>query len=332
MSTSSPGAGSRLTHAARVLRIREMLDSRSSLTVAELRRTFGVSRRTVYNDLAALQDAGVPLFSEPGPTGEALWQLHPAARRRTLSLSVAQVLSLGLARRALSFLEGTDLHGELAAVFARLAPGLSPRNQRFLEQMKRKIAVVHFGPKSYRDKADELNDILTCLMYDELLDVWYRPPGARVRRHRVEPYTLLMYTEALYLICYSRTRKQHRTLAVDRITRTRRLRGERFCYPEAYSPEQFLDGTFGLMGGTPTEVEILFDADQQTFIRERQWHPSQRMETADDGRLRLNMEVHGTIELLNWLLGYCRSAEIVKPAKLRERAAKLLARALDRHR
>ena len=331
MSSSPSKPGPRLTHAARVLRIREMLDARSSLTVAELRREFGVSRRTVYNDLQALQDAGVPLYSEPGPTGEALWQLQPAARRRTLSLSVAQVMSLGLARRALSFLEGTDLHGELVAVFSRLGHGLSPNNRRFLEQMNKKIAVVHFGPKSYRDQADTLNDILTCLMYDELLDIWYRPPGGKVRRHRVEPYTLLMYTEALYMICFSRTRGEHRTLAVDRITSTRRLRGQRFSYPEDYSPEEFLDGTFGLIKGAPTEVEILFDAKMETYIRERQWHPTQRLETADDGRLSLRMEVHGTIELLNWLLGYCRSAEIVKPGKLRAAAQKMLRQALARY-
>ena len=321
----------RLTHAARVLRIREMLDSRSSLTVAQLQRSFGVSRRTVYNDLQALQDAGVPLFSEPGENGEALWQLHPAARRRTLSLSVAQALSLGLARRALSFLEGTDLHGELAAVFQRLAPGLSPANLRFARQLDRKIAVLHFGPKSYAGKVEVLNDVLTCLQYDERLDLWYRAPGARTRRHQVEPYTLLMYTEALYLICFSRTRGQIRTFAVDRIRRTERLRGQRFDYPEDYSPEAYLDGTFGLMGGPPTEVEILFDADQQTYISERRWHPSQSLETADDGRLSLRMQVHGTVELLRWILGHVRSAEITRPAGLRAEARRVLRRALRRH-
>ena len=331
MSPSSSDAQPRMTHAARVLRIREMLDSRSSLTVSELQQTFGVSRRTVYNDLQVLQDAGVPLYSETGPTGQALWQLQPAARRRTLALSVAQALSLGLAARALSFLEGTELHGELATVFSRLASGLSPNHRRFVEQMKKKVAVVHFGPKSYSDKADALDDILTCLLYDDLLDVWYRPPGGKVRRHRVEPYTLLMYKEALYLICYSRTRKGHRTLAVDRITSTKRLRGQRFDYPQDYSPQDYLDGAFGLMGGEPTEVQILFDADQETYIRERRWHPSQRLDMAKDGRLRLRMEVHGTLELLNWLLGYCPSAEIVKPAGLRQKAKEALERALARH-
>jgi predicted DNA-binding transcriptional regulator YafY len=321
----------RLTHAARVLRIREMLDARSFVTVAELQRTFGVSRRTVYNDIQALTDAGVPLFSEKGDDGQARWQLMPAARRRTLSLSVAQVLSLGLARRALSFLEGTDLHGELAAVFDRLVPGLAPANRRFAEQMQRKIAVVHHGPKSYGDRVDQLNDILTGLLYDDLLDLWYRPPGKKVRRHRVEPYTLLMHNEALYLICYSRTRKSHRTLAVDRITRTRWLKGQRFDYPDDYSPDAFLDGSFGLMGGDEARVEILFDEDAGAYIRERQWHPSQQLDTADDGRLRLRMEVHGTVELLNWLLGYGRSAEVTRPAGLRARVRRTLERALARH-
>ena len=308
-----------------------MLDARSFVTVSELQRTFGVSRRTVYNDIRALTDAGVPLFSEKGDSGEARWQLMPAARRRTLSLSVAQVLSLGLARQALSFLDGTDLHGELAAVFDRLVPGLAPVNRRFAEQMGRKIAVAHHGPKSYRDRVDQLNDILTCLLYDDLLDVWYRPPGRRVRRHRVEPYTLLMHNEALYLICLSRTRGEYRTLAVDRITRTRWLRGQRFDYPDDYSPDAFLDGSFGLMGGDEAGVEILFDGDAEAYIRERRWHPSQRLDTADDGRLRLRMEVHGTVELLNWLLGYCRSAEIVRPARLRDSAKRMLRRALARH-
>lgn len=321
----------RLTHASRVLRIRELLDASSSVTIRQLQQSFGVSRRTVYNDLLALQQAGVPLYSEPGPGGEALWQLQPAARRRTLTLSVAQVLSLGLARRALSFLDGTELFGELDAVFARLAPGLAPAHRKFLAQMGKKIAVVDFAPKNYRDKADVLNEILSCLQYDELLDLWYRPPGDAVRRHRVEPRTLMLYSNALYLICHSRTRKQPRTFAVDRITTARRLRGQRFIYPEDYSPEQHINGSFGITGGPHEKVEILFDADQAPYIKERRWHPSQALDTAPDGRLRLRMEVNGTVEVLLWILGRCQSAEIVKPASLRARARRMLQRALARH-
>jgi len=72
----------KLTHATRVQRIRELLESRDHVTIEELVREFGRSRRTIYYDLTALQDAGVPIYSEPGATGEAHWKLHAAAKRR----------------------------------------------------------------------------------------------------------------------------------------------------------------------------------------------------------------------------------------------------------
>ena len=321
----------RLTHAARVLRIREMLDARQGLTIAELRQTFGVSRRTVYNDLKALGDAGVPIYSEPAPSGEVLWKLHPAARRTTLTLTIGQILSLSLARLVLTFLEGTDLHGELSTVMSRLGQGLSPRYRGYVDQMSRKMAVAHFGFKSYAGKVDVLNDLLTGLLYDELVEVWYRPPGKAVRRHVVEPYTLLVHAEALYLICHSRTRDERRVLAVDRITRSRWLKGQPFDYPTDYRPESLTDGALGVIRGEPTDVELLFDAAQAPYLTERTWHPSQSFRRLKDGRLRMRLRVSATVELLQWLLGYSHSAEIVAPPELRRHARRILERAASRH-
>jgi len=321
----------RLTHATRVLRIREMLDARPSVTISELMETFGVSRRTVYNDLRALEDAGVPLYSEPGPSGEAMWTMQHAAKRTSLTLTIGQILSLGLSRLMLSFLEGTDLHGELTTVMGRMGQGLSPKLSAYVRQLERKMAVVHVGPKSYADKVDVLNDILTGLLYDELVEICYRPPGKRVRKHLVEPYTLVVYAEALYLVGFSRTRNERRTFAVERMEDASWLRGQGFTYPADYSPEAHTDGSFGITRGEPTEVEILFDAQEAPYIKERTWHPSLSFDTTKDRRLRMRMRVSSTIELLQWLLGRARSAEIVKPADLRRQAREIFTAAAARH-
>src|SRR5690625_7233721 len=42
------------------------LQGRKFVTVDELSDRYGLSARTVYRDLAALQEAGVPIGSEPG--------------------------------------------------------------------------------------------------------------------------------------------------------------------------------------------------------------------------------------------------------------------------
>lgn len=42
------------------------LQGRKRVTVEELSEKYGITPRTVYRDLSALQEAGVPIGSEPG--------------------------------------------------------------------------------------------------------------------------------------------------------------------------------------------------------------------------------------------------------------------------
>ncbi len=327
----------KLSHAARILRIREMLDSGESVTINQLRRTFGVSRRTLYYDLKALKEAGAMVFSEPDSEGETRWKLdRPSPRtmsppQAARKLTIGQLLSLGLATGALSFLEGTELHDELVSVMDSLQEGLSPANRDHARKLGKKLFVVHSGHKSYREKLDILDDILSGLLHEQLVELDYRPIGKKVRKHLVEPYTLMVYAESLYLICFSRTREEHRIFAVDRVRSSRWLRGQRFDFPEDYTPEQFTDGAFGIVGGETTSVEILFDPDEARYVKERNWHPTQKFEKTPDGRVRMRMTLSGTGDLLLWLLGRAESIEIVKPAWLREQARKTLEKAAARH-
>lgn len=306
----------RLTHAARVLRIRELLDTRPYLTVSDLQRRFHVSRRTVYNDLAALQDADVPIYSET-QDGETRWMLHPAARRRTVTLTAGQVLALGLASLALSFLEGTEIHDQLKLIIDRLTDGASPLTRKQLNSLPHKIALVPHGPKDYGPHADTLDDILTALVYDELLSITYKPPGNTPRDHLIEPYCLLLYREALYLICHTRTFDADRILAVDRIQSTTRTR-QKFEYPADFHPREFTDGSFGLIAGEPTTVVIDFDPEQARYVMERRWHKTQSFETQPDGKVRMTMSVAGLADVYRWLVGHLGTFNVVEPPQLRQ--------------
>ncbi|GHJ44517.1 hypothetical protein Cs7R123_18590 [Catellatospora sp. TT07R-123] len=55
--------------ASRLVSLLLTLQQRRSATAAELAALFEVSERTVYRDVAALQAAGVPLWTEPGRGG-----------------------------------------------------------------------------------------------------------------------------------------------------------------------------------------------------------------------------------------------------------------------
>lgn len=320
------------SHAVRVMRIRDLLENRPFVTIKALQQEFGVCRKTVYNDLDALEAAGVPLYSEK-VDGEARWTVEHRAKSKTITMTLgeSEALSLGLAQLALSFLEGTDLHAQLGAIQKKLALGVPPKTRKLLGEASRKLAIVPHGPKVYRQQDDVLDDLITGLLRDQRVAISYRSPGGRSKRHVIEPLTLVLYREALYLVARVQRTGRRTTFAVDRIVGSEWLKGQTFAYPADYDPRDFFDGSFGLLGGEPTRVELLFDEEQARYVMERRWHPTQRFAALRDGRVRMTMDVAGTDDVLRWLVGHTGTFEVVAPAELRRAVAERAGRAVGRH-
>jgi predicted DNA-binding transcriptional regulator YafY len=73
--------------ASRLLAFLMLLQVRQRVTAQELAREFGLSERTVYRDIAALESAGLPLLAERGPGGG--FRLLPQYRSRVAAVALA---------------------------------------------------------------------------------------------------------------------------------------------------------------------------------------------------------------------------------------------------
>jgi predicted DNA-binding transcriptional regulator YafY len=82
----------------------------------------------------------------------------------------------------------------------------------------------------------------------------------------------------------------------------------------------------------PRTVVLRFSPDQAPYIREREWHPTQRLRDLRDGRLELIFRAGGTFEITRWILGWGDAVEVVRPAALRRDVAALLRRAAGQYR
>ena len=78
---------------------------------------------------------------------------------------------------------------------------------------------------------------------------------------------------------------------------------------------------FGIAGGKPETVELLFAQEMAGYIRERVWHESQTMEDLPDGTVRLVLQVAPGWELKSWIKGFLPHVRLVKPASLRDEIA-----------
>ena len=65
-------------------------------------------------------------------------------------------------------------------------------------------------------------------------------------------------------------------------------------------------------------MKIRFSPWQATYIHERTWHPSQKIEAKPDGSIILTLRVADLGEVKRWLIGFGGEAEVLEPAELRK--------------
>ena len=67
-----------------------------------------------------------------------------------------------------------------------------------------------------------------------------------------------------------------------------------------------------------SKIPVRFSADQAPYVRERQWHPTQKLRDLRDGRVELTFRAGGTFEIIRWILGWGDAAKVIRPARLQQ--------------
>lgn len=121
------------------------------------------------------------------------------------------------------------------------------------------------------------------------------------------------------------------TLAVDRI-RSVTPTDEPFTEATGFDPKRYEAEAFGVVWERPMTVVLRFRADQAPYVREREWHPTQRFRPRADGRFEMTFRAGGLFEITRWVLGWGAGVEVVRPARLRREVARLRRAAAGQYR
>jgi predicted DNA-binding transcriptional regulator YafY len=136
-------------------------------------------------------------------------------------------------------------------------------------------------------------------------------------RRQVDPYHLTVFDGGFYLVGYCHLRKVERIFAVERIRELKAL-ATRFDVRPGFNAEEYLKHAWGIIKGEIVPVTVILSRSVARYIRDRLWHPSQKLRELPDGRVELSLRVADTLEVRRWILGYGPDAEVVEPAGLRE--------------
>lgn len=88
--------------------------------------------------------------------------------------------------------------------------------------------------------------------------------------------------------------------------------------PPDFNFDEFQKTAFNVIWGEPQEMKIRFSPWQAPYIRERTWHPSQKIETEPTGSIILTLNVGDLWEVRRWLVGFGLEASVLSPIELAE--------------
>lgn len=292
--------------------------SRLGVSVDDLARDAGVGKRTIWRDMAALQEAGFPLRSEKRADGRTAWFLTsmPLKALNDPGLSATEVCSLYMSRALLAAMPGAAFADGLAGLMRKIEKALAPRVRAFLDQLpgviKVKPGALKKHQKNYSEVVARLIEASSGHRVAEMR--YFSASSNREKDYVVHPYHVAYFDGGLYLTAYVPEYRQIRNFAVERI---------RSFTPTAktFEPQGAVAGTpfgesLGVNQGRPERVEIEFAPRVARYIRERDWHASQQLREQSDGSVRLVLKVCRDWALRSWILSFGPHARVVVPSIL----------------
>src|SRR5438034_2717540 len=205
--------------ASRLVNLLLLLQTRGRLTAAELSEELEVSVRTIYRDVDALSEAGVPIYAERGPGGGV--RLVDGYRTRLTGLTPDEAESLflvGMPGPAAELGLGTVLAAAQLKLLAALPPELRSRAGRVRERF-------HLDAPGWFREADQpphLAAIADAVWNQHRIRIRYdrweaHAGGARLNdvTRTLEPLGLVLKSGVWYLVAHADG--QLRTYRVSRV-------------------------------------------------------------------------------------------------------------------
>lgn len=304
----------------RIHKIDELLRLAEPPSLEMLSVELEVSPRTLARDLDLMRSAlKAPIFYDRKAKGyryESKDYRLPAIR-----MTEGELVSLFIAEEAVRQYQGTPFGPDIESAFRKIAEALPDEVTVDFSWLGK---AVSFRPGSVRrQEIATFKEITAAIRERRTLKIRYHSFSSETVSWRcVDPYHLANVQGDWYLIGRCHRRKEARIFLCARILEIEST-DERFACEEGFDAATFLAGAFSIQkaSGPPRRATIRFSAGAARYVRERVWHPSQKIEDHDDGSITLTLTVECHDELKRWVLSWGPSAEVISPRSLRQAMA-----------
>lgn len=306
----------------RLLRLLVRLQSESQCSPEELLENMEVSRRTLYRDLRALQEAGIPCYYDR--TGNS-YRVDHGFYMPPPGLTAKEAFSLFLLVRKAR--ESLEIPFSAAAQRAALKIGntLSPDIRRQCREKLKNIS-IHAGRRKPKVVIEKRFEVIQRAIHRRLiLNITYRcRREEKLITADFSPLHLI-YTNAWYVMGKINLSRQIQSIKLENIEKIEKT-DKCFFDEEEFKPSDHLGRAWATVPeGRLYNIVLKFAPEVAHEITSVKWHDTQYATIEQDGSAVLEFRVDGLNEIVWWILGFGDKVEVLRPEVLRERIHKIAA-------
>jgi len=301
----------------RLTAILTQLQSKRLLRANEIAERFGVSLRTIYRDMRALEEAGVPIIGEAGQ-GYALvdgYRLPPVMFTRE------EALSFLVAEKVIEKVVDKESARNFQSALFKIKSVLRQSEKEVLEQMSSHIEVRRRNSLQAEGKEQVLQSLLESLSENRLIEICYTTfIEEQTTTRLLEPLGVYFAFEQWYLIAFCRLRQDYRTFRLDRINRLKVLeekyKGEHpslQAYLEKIEQEENL-----------TKVIIKTKKKMVKYLQSQMYNQGFVIKEEKDDMVLLTFMTSSLEGFLRWMIMLADQITIIQPQQLKDNLKELL--------
>jgi predicted DNA-binding transcriptional regulator YafY len=308
--------------ASRLLSLLLMLQSRGRMTARELAEELEVSIRTIYRDMDALTESGVPVYADRGPDGG--YSLLEGYRPQLTGMSAEEADSLARAEMSAPAAElglGRVLAAAQLKVHAALPNELAERSHRIAERF-------HLDAPGWFGEADHvptLTGIADAVWNQRVVRVRYRRWGDDEVERELEPLGVVLKAGVWFVVAAPHEGGSSRAYRVARVLTLETL-DARFERPEGFDLWRYwnertspltaafyqAEAAVRLSPGGMGRAPVVLRPHTARALTERAWPLD------DDGWTCAVIPIESIAAARSELLALGAEVEVVSPAVLRE--------------
>jgi len=306
--------------------IREGMGSGRLANCSSLASQYEVSVKTILRDIDFMKSRmDAPIAYDSRRRGYLYSEEHYALP--ALQVREGELFALLVAQKGLEQYRDTPVYESLASVFKRIEQSLPEQVSLDAAWLGARISIL---PEQHtRINHQVWETTLKALQQSRTVRISHCRPGAGACSEReVDPYHITRHQGEWYLIGFCRNRREVRTFAISRIAAAQPT-SRTFRVPDSFAFHEFRHASFGIIrGDRPCTVTMRFAATLAPYIREREWHPAQKIRERRDGGLTLSLPATDLIEVKRWILSWGPGVRVMAPRRLADGVAGDLAAAL----